>query len=241
MSPLKIFIGFDERQIPASSTLIQSILNTSSKPVSISPLVLSALPINRKGITPFTYSRFLTPWLCNYKGWALFMDNDTIVMDDIAGLFNEAKDEYAIMVNKTIERFEWPSIMLFNCSHPANKIMTPEFLDNPDLCNTPHSFDWLGDKKNQLIGSFPSAWNHTVGYDAPRTDAKIAHFTMGIPAHPEIDGCEYSEEWHSAFDQTMTLLDWKGMMGQTVHSIQLPDGRIVPKLHPDAQKIAKDK
>ena len=238
MSPLKIFIGFDERQIPASSALTQSILNKSSKPVALTPLVLSSLPITRAGLTPFTYSRFLTPWLCQYEGWALFMDNDTLVMDDIAKLFDFADDRYAIMVNKMIEPFEWASIMLFNCAHPANKAMTPEFLEDPDQSGAPHSFEWLGADKDDLIGAFPADWNHTVGYDKPRDDAKIAHYTMGVPAHPEIDGCEYSEQWHEVFDQTLSLLDWEGMMGNSVHAAQLPDGKLVPKLHPDAQKLA---
>ena len=237
MVPLKIFVGFDERQIPASSVLIQSILNTCSKPVSITPLVLSALPIERSGLTPFTYSRFLTPWLCDYKGWGLFMDNDIIVIDDIAKLFDLADDRYALMVNKTIEPFEWASVMLFNCEHSANTKMTPESLDDPQSSGNPLSFDWLGPKKNQLIGSFPSEWNHTVGYDAPRSDAKIVHYTMGTPSHPEIGDCEYSEQWRTVFGQTMNQFNWMGMMGTSVHAVNLPDGRVLPKLHPAAQKF----
>ena len=241
MSPLRVFIGFDDRQIPASSALIQSILNTCSNPVAITPLVLSSLPIERAGGTPFTYSRFLTPWLCNFDGWALFMDNDMLVLGDLTALFGFADDRYAIMVNKSIEPFEWASMMLFNCSHPANRVMTPEFLEDPDQSGAPHSFDWLGDQKDDLIGTFPPEWNHTVGYDAPRSDAKIAHYTMGIPAHPETENCEYSDEWNKVFDQTLSLLDWQGMMGNSVHAARLPDGRILPKLHPDVQKFAAPK
>ncbi|MEL0107169.1 MAG: hypothetical protein VW802_09515 [Rhodospirillaceae bacterium] len=236
MTPLRIFIGYDDRQIPASSALIQSIINTCSKPVAITPLVLPALPTDRAGLTPFTYSRFLTPWLCNFEGWALFMDNDMLAIGDLAELFDYADDQYAIMVNKSIEPFEWASVMLFNCAHPANKVMTPEFLSDPDQSGAPHSFEWLGQDKDALIGAFTSEWNHTIGYDQPRNDAKIAHYTMGIPAHPEIDGCEYSEEWHKVFDQTLSLLDWHGMMGNSVHAAQLPDGRVLPKLHPDVKK-----
>ena len=234
-------MGFDERQIPASSVLIQSILNTCSKPVAITPLVLSALPIERSGLTPFTYSRFLTPWLCNYKGWALFMDNDTIVLDDIAKLFDLVDDRYALMVNKNVEQFEWASVMLFNCAHSAIKKMTPEFLDDADNSGTPHFFDWLGADKDQLIGSFPAEWNHTVGYDSPRKDAKIVHYTMGTPSHPEIGDCEYSEQWRTVFGQTMNQFNWLGMMGTSVHAVKLPDGRILPKLHPDAKKFLKSK
>jgi hypothetical protein len=241
MAPLRIMIGFDERQIPASSALVQSIVNTCSKPVAITPLVISALPLRRIGLTPFTYSRFLTPWLCDYDGWALFMDNDMLVLGDLAELFGYADDRYAVMVNKRIDPFEWTSLALFNCGHPANRVLTPEYVGDPDLCQKPHSLEWLGDQKDALVGSFPPEWNHTIGYDAPRPDAKLVHYTMGIPAHPETDGCEYSEDWHKVFDQTMALLNWEGMMGNSVHAARLPDGRVVPKLHPDAQKFAATK
>ncbi|MEQ8194744.1 MAG: hypothetical protein RIB59_09675 [Rhodospirillales bacterium] len=237
MAPLRIFIGFDERQIPASSALVQSIINTCSKPVAITPLAISALPLRRIGLTPFTYSRFLTPWLCDYQGWALFMDNDMLVLGDLAELFDYADDRYAVMVNKAIDPFEWTSVTLFNCAHPANRVLTPEYIGDSERCQKPHSLEWLGDEKDALTGSIPPEWNHTIGYDAPRQNAKLVHYTMGIPAHPEIDGCEYSEHWHKVFDQTLSLLNWEGMMGQSVHAARLPDGRVVPKLHPDAKKL----
>ena len=50
---LKIFIGFDERQILSFTTLVASVYEAASKPVAISPLVLETLPITRRGLTPF--------------------------------------------------------------------------------------------------------------------------------------------------------------------------------------------
>ena len=238
MSPLRIFIGYDDRQIPASSVLIQSILNTCSKPVALTPLVLPALPIERAGLTPFTYSRFLTPWICDFEGWALFMDNDMLLIGDLAELFDCADDRYAVMVNKSLDPFEQSSVVLFNCGHSANRVLTPEHVDDPDQCPNPHGFDWLDEQtRDELIGTFPTEWNHTVGYDKPRDDAKLVHYTMGTPAHPETESCEYAEQWHTVFDQTLSLVDWQGMMGQSIHAVRLPDGRILPKLHPDVQKM----
>ena len=47
--PLKIFIGFDPRQAVSYTALQQSIISNASKPVSITPLVIETLPIERTG------------------------------------------------------------------------------------------------------------------------------------------------------------------------------------------------
>ena len=64
-----------------------SLYRRSSKPLAISPLVLPTLPMKRQGLTPFTFSRFLVPWLCDYQGWALFLDIDFLALGDVAELF----------------------------------------------------------------------------------------------------------------------------------------------------------
>ena len=61
----KVFIGYDPRQPVAYNVLQHSIVIRTEYPVSITPLVLETLPITRKGLTPFTWSRFLVPFLCN--------------------------------------------------------------------------------------------------------------------------------------------------------------------------------
>ncbi len=81
---LCIFIGYDPRQAVAYNVLQYSLLSRSSRPLSITPLVLETLPIGRQGLTPFTYSRFLVPWLCNYEGWGLFLDLDMLALGDIS-------------------------------------------------------------------------------------------------------------------------------------------------------------
>ncbi len=235
--PLRIFIGFDERQ-PLSYTVLQhSILWRSSKPLSISPLILRTLPIERRGLTPFTFSRFLVPWLCDYEGWALFLDLDMLVLGDIAELFGYADDRYAVVVCKNELRFEWPSAMLFNSEHPANRILTPDYVDDPKRCKKPHGIDWLEDEA--LIGEFPAEWNHLVGYDPPRKDAKLVHYTMGIPALPEVRGCEYTEEWLRDQKVANSSRPWLELMGNSVHAAKLSDGRILPKLHPDVVKAMR--
>src|ERR1700741_4365040 len=98
--PLLIFIGYDHRQAVPYNGLQFSLYRRSSRPRSISPLVLPTLPMKRQGLTPFTFSRFLVPWLCDYQGWALFLDIDFLALADIAELFALADDRHAAMVSK---------------------------------------------------------------------------------------------------------------------------------------------
>ena len=49
------------------------------------------------GVTEFTYTRFLVPYLNNYEGWALFCDSDFLWTCDINEVFEKYSDEkYAV-------------------------------------------------------------------------------------------------------------------------------------------------
>lgn len=220
---LKIFIGYDPRQPVAYNVLQHSIFTRSSQPVSITPLALEQLPITRVGLTPFTYTRFLVPYLCNYEGWALFLDIDMLLVDDIAKLFALADDRYTVMVSKNEQRFEWASAMLFNCA--KCKILTPDYIENPYTANL-HSIGWA---KEEEVGSLPPEWNHLVGYDKPRDDAKLIHFTQGVPVWPETQGCEYTKEWFNEVAFAYSAMPWATLMGDSVHATVV-NGKKVPKL-----------
>jgi hypothetical protein len=58
-----------------------------------------------------------------------------------------------------------------------------------------HQFKWL--ESESLIGALPARWNHLVGYDAPRSDAALVHYTLGGPYFPEYADCEYADEWRA--------------------------------------------
>lgn len=219
---LRVFIGFDPRQAISYNVLQYSIVTQSSRPVQISPLIIEQLPIARRGLTPFTYSRYLIPWLCNYQGWALFMDADMLLNDDIAKLFALADEQYDVMVVKLEERFEWPSLMLFNCAKCTT--LTPEFVE--DTANSCANFAWTTADR---IGELPSEWNHTVGYSPKREGMSLIHYTQGVPIFPEIQGCEYSTEWNNLCADMISFGEWQDIMGQSVHATQV-DGAVIPKL-----------
>ncbi len=229
--PLRVFIGFDHRQAVSYNVLQFSMFRRCSKPLAITPLFLPSLPLTRTGLTPFTYSRFLVPWLCGYQGWAMFIDLDYLCLADLAELFRMTDDKYAIMVTKNPKRFEWASMMLYNCGHPANQVLTPDYVQDPQRCKQPHMIDWMSE---DLIGDLPGEWNHLVGYDAPRNDAKLVHYTQGMPVFEETAGSEYTEDWKKEHAKSNQTQGWQELMARSVHAGRTADGRIVAKLHPQS-------
>ena len=215
---IKIFIGYDPREAAAFSVLAHSIHARASRPVSIAPLMLSQL----KGVltrerhplqsTDFSFSRFLTPYLSRYEGWSLFTDCDMLVLDDVARLWALRDERYAVMVVKhdhvprettkflgepqtKYEKKNWSSVMLFN--NAQCKALTPEYVNTASGLEL-HQFKWLGD--DARIGALPERWNHLVGYNPPRADAALVHYTLGGPYFAEYADCEYAAEWRRERD-----------------------------------------
>lgn len=205
---LNVFIGADPRQPLAYTVLQHSIRVNSSKPVSITALQLDQLPIKRRGLTEFTFSRFLVPWLCDFRGRALFLDADMVVTGDIAELFATNDYASAVLVNQEQDRFEWASAMLFNCDHC--KALTPEFID----CEKNQLFDFKW--AEHPVGAFDPAWNRAVGY-CDTSDAKLRHFTQGIPCWAETRGVD-DGPWVAAFKDMVRTCSWAELLGNSVHA-----------------------
>ena len=230
MKSLPFFIGFDPRQPISYQVATFSATCLTSLPLSITGVSSLTLPV-RNGLTPFTYARFLVPWLCDFKGWALFADADVLVRTDLAQLFGFADPRAAIMVanfdtarpltNKSL-KFERAAVMLFNCEHPDNRVLTPDYINDTVRCVAPHTIDWTDN-----IGYFDPGWNHCVGYLAPNPDAHIVHFTAGVPFEKETSQVEYAEEWRQLSAFMMTKAPYEEIMGGSVHAKTL-NGRKVP-------------
>ena len=222
---IRTFIGYDSREAAAFSVLAHSINARASQPVAIAPVMLEQLRgVYRRERDPlqstdFSFSRFLTPWLCGFEGWAAFMDCDMIMLDDIANLWGLRDERYAVQVVKhhhvpkeevkflgekqsKYEKKNWSSVMLMNCA--KCRALTPEFVSSASGLQL-HQFKWLA--SDELIGALPAKWNHLVGYDAPRADASLVHFTIGGPYFPEYRDCEYSREWFAERDAMLRVVE----------------------------------
>lgn len=214
---MKIFVGYDTREDIAYQVCKHSII-ARSKDAEVYPLKQQELrdagwytrPTDKLASTEFTFTRFLVPELANFKGWAMFMDCDMILRTDIAELFAQADDKYAVMCvqhdytpkegikmdgqRQTIyPRKNWSSVMLFNCAHPSNARLTQDMVNDVELNGAYfHRFSWL---KDEEVGELDHTWNYLVGvYDDIKTP-KLIHYTEGGPWFENYRDCEFHAEW----------------------------------------------
>ena len=214
-----VYIGYDTREDIAYQVSKFSILN-KSKNITINPLKLSELKDkklywrdeDKLGSTEFTFSRFLVPELNEFNGWALFCDCDILFLEDINNLFELADEKYAVMcvqhdykpkegvkmdgkAQTLYPRKNWSSLVLWNCSHPSNKAINKELINQPDTTGKYlHRFSWL---KDEEIGSLPHHWNWLAGwYEEPQDGSpKAIHYTEGGPWFENYRHCEYHQYW----------------------------------------------
>ena len=227
----KVFVGYDPREDIAYQVCKHSIARRN-KEVLVRPLVQKQLreagwytrPIYPLSSTEFTFTRFLIPELCDYKGWALFMDCDMILLTDIQELFDQADEKYAVMCvhhdytpregfkmdgqkQSIYPRKNWSSVMLFNCGHPSNKQINSSVVNNTEITGKYlHRFSWLQDSE---IGQLSHEWNWLTDWYKEPEDGKpkLLHYTEGGPWFENYRDCDYHKEWKIELADMMNVSD----------------------------------
>lgn len=210
---IPVFVGYDPREAIAFHTCVNSIIRHATQPVAIMPLALNLFrdytETHDDNSNTFVYTRFLVPYLMGFKGWAIFIDGDMIVRDDIANLWNLRETAMDVMVvkhdyktrmtkkylgspNEDYPRKNWSSVILWNCSSWPNRRLTPEFVQQATGAQL-HRFSWITDDR---IGALPPEWNWLPDELGANPAAKLLHYTLGAPCFHEFADTPQSEEWH---------------------------------------------
>jgi lipopolysaccharide biosynthesis glycosyltransferase len=232
----KVFVGYTSYQDVVYQVAKHSIERFSND-VKCFPIIQQSLrdlgiytrDIDSKGSTEFSITRFLTPWLAGFRGWVLFCDNDVLALDDLGKLFQLADDRYAVMCVKhqykpnsglkldgkqqfNYPRKNWSSVVLWNCSHPKNQMITPELINEVSPLFL-HRFMWLDDNE---IGNISHAWNWLVNwYKEPQDGTpKLLHFTEGGPYFKRYQDVEYANLWLDEYSlMTQSHFDSSDLIG----------------------------
>lgn len=218
---LKIFIGWDDREMVAYHVLAHSIIRRATIPVSITPINKKHLGFYERARGPhestdFSITRFLVPALCDYQGFAVFMDCDMLCLGDVAELANymTLMDRYGTAVRvvkhdytthevskflgqrqSMYPRKNWSSVMVFN--NPMCQRLTVDYVQSAPGLDL-HQFVWTQDYR---IGRMPKEWNWLVGEQGyepqAETRPKLLHFTKGTPCFPGYETGDFTEFWHT--------------------------------------------
>ena len=175
----------------------------------------------------FSRARFLVPEMNGYKGWAIFCDGDMLCRADIQGLWDLRQSGFDVMVvkheyqtkhpvkylgarNEDYPCKNWSSVMLMNCGNAVWRRQSYKSL-LPGPVGLLHRFAFLDDER---IGELPKEWNWLVSEYSYNPEAKLVHYTIGIP--PFYPKCDYAAEWfnemksmpfHEHWDQTALVSD----------------------------------
>ena len=210
---MKIFIGY-ENEYPESFEVCAESIRRFNPNHEIIPLIKSEL--EEKGLytreyqgesTDFAFTRFLVPFLSDYKGYALFCDGDFMwrcdpqEIEDFAKQSNQFPSVWVVKhppflttphekmkgkANMSYPKKYWSSLMYFNNDKCFS--LTSDLVNSwsgKDL----HEFAWASE-----IGDLPAEYNAMVNY-YKFPQAKAVHFTDGGPWLDIHDDMLYSTEW----------------------------------------------
>ena len=230
-------MGYDAREAAVFTVFNQSVIQHTVANVAFHPLFGE----QKDGTTAFTYARYLIPHLRDYKGFAIWCDGDMIVRRNIEQLWDLRDKNKAVQVvkheyktqaprkfigtpmedhNYDYPRKNWSSVIIFNCEHPSNRILTPELVDEAGG-HFLHTFAWLNDNE---IGSLPVEWNWLVGEYEENPDAKLLHWTHGAPGFQHYANTEGSLEFNAH------LLDAINMAGECPEEMVRRAGWRIPEV-----------
>jgi hypothetical protein len=142
------------------------------------------------------------------------------VFDDIAKLWAMRDDKYAVMVakhdyktnapvkylgnvNENYPRKNWSSVILWNCGHPSNKVLTPDYVETATGAML-HRFQHL---KDDEIGEISMLWNWLAGEYSPQNLACLVHWTQGTPCFPEYANSSMAEKWWDEYLATIQPIE----------------------------------
>ena len=128
-----------------------------------------------KWATPFSGFRWAIPELCGFKGRAIYMDADVIVLCDIAELWSHPMNNNAIVIAKGGKSSARLCTCVWNCEK-AKQYLPPldEIRNHPD---SHKNLMRLIKEKPQLVEPYQDSYNNIDGEDLAIEQIKVLHYS----------------------------------------------------------------
>ena len=192
--PIRVFIGTDHSQNVPTAVLRHSILSRTASPVEFHELKDLQTGLEEHFYTGFSFYRWGIPLSCGFKGRALYLDADIVVLGDIRELWEHPLGEHSHLCRRRprfrFRRFRvkrlggaYASVMSIECGkcqHWDFRAWCERAEKNPGFYK---QVMWcmLGSPSAEGRGDLPPAFNDLDHFEAGRT--KIIHYT-NLPIQP---------------------------------------------------------
>lgn len=250
---MNIYVGYDAREEIPYRACIDSIraVNPQINISGIKKDLLEEVKIydrsinfpEEKASTDFAFTRFLVPYLNQYKGIAVFVDCDFIFFRDPQQLEKYINKDLAVSVVQhdytpnfevkmdgqkqvSYPRKNWSSLMVFNCEHPSCRNLSPENI-NSKTGAWLHRFEWC---KDEEIGTIPLTWNFLEGEYTKEDVAYLedfksngfgaVHYTNGGPWFPEVYRTRPIDFWLSYLKYAAKYMEAKDVKDVLIHQLK---------------------
>ena len=213
---IHLFFGHEEKAQAGTTAFVQSVLAHAQSPVALVPLSRMTVGDIKEGTNAFTFRRLLVPYMMGFAGTAIFVDGaDMLCRADITQMLygNRLSDAVAVVKhdyqtkhprkyvgtameadNSDYPRKQWASVMMMNCYHYAWRKVTPEYVN----AAKPMDLLQLRFIHDDRIGSLPEEWNWLADEKGDNPNARLVHFTAGIPAFEHYKDSPMADEWHAS-------------------------------------------
>ena len=184
--PIRVYVGAVHSHRLMFEVLRWSIRRHTSRAVeveSIGRLLGPDMPVPRKPenrpVTPFSFQRFAVPMLAGWRGRAIYLDSDQLVLRDIAELYDRPMPFGARLLRRTEKGPDGrtgshvSSVMLLQCERL--KAWSPQAIADALDAGRMQYHDLMKLKPVWLKGSFPRQWNAFDHYEPGRTG--LLHYT----------------------------------------------------------------
>jgi hypothetical protein len=248
-APIRVFVGTDKTQMLAARVLEYSIKKYASMSVDFIPLVDLPVPMPRdpknRPRTGFSFSRFLIPSLCGYKGRAIYLDADMLVLNDIAKLWDIPMDGADILcAEQPTEkgRIRQYSVMLLNCCNllwKIDEIVTGLDEGRSNYVELMHEFCLVSPEK--IAATLPCEWNSLEYYERGKTC--LIHYT-DMPTQPWVSlRNRHGGVWYNMLREAIA----EGFIARGELYQEVEQGHVIPTLpqriklppHPGYKIIAR--
>jgi len=188
---IKIFVGCDPNNCDLEQMMVleYSIKKNTQYPIDITWMQLSHDENSpwfsdqnqqhgwrtEKWATPFSGFRWAIPELCNFKGRAIYMDADVIVLTDIAKLWNTPFDQNKMVIAKGGKSTARLCTCVWNCELAKQYLPALDQLKQDE--NGHRKLMKLIKEHPELVQNYTDSYNCIDGEELTIDQIKILHYS----------------------------------------------------------------